>query len=112
MSAWLIGLSLSAAYLVQKNAQMRSRLEDATVQFNADAEPAKGLKSEEIRNVQRTIPDADKYQDMNIQDLSRADVNTLVKQREQAAQDVVEYENAGGLPPIEGVYLTFERNGV
>jgi hypothetical protein len=46
---------------------------------------------------------------MNVQDLDRSGVNTIVKAREDAAMEVQSYENSQALPPIEGVYLHFER---
>ena len=49
---------------------------------------------------------------MNVQDLSREDVNAIARRREQAAEEVTTYENAVSLPPIEGVYLHFDRHGV
>ena len=98
---------------MQKNVQMRTRLEAVAQRVNAEAKPETvPPSSEAIRAVQQTIPDSDRYAEMNIQDLGRKDVDHLVNERERAAGDVVTYENAGGLPPIEGVYLHFDRGGV
>ena len=97
---------------MQKNQAVQNRLQEAVKEFHEEAKPAKGLKSSDIRHVQRTVPDADKYQDMNVQDLSREDVNAIARRREQAAEEVTTYENAVSLPPIEGVYLHFDRHGV
>lgn len=113
MSAWLIALGLAAGYLMQKNVQVRSRLEAVTKQFHSEAQPeSKGPSSEVIRTVQRTVPDSEKYQDMNVQDLNRKEVDHLVSEREAAAQEVVNYETAVRMAPIEGVYLHYDRNGV
>ena len=107
--AWVIALGISAGYLISKNQQMHNRLEDAVTEFQDAAKPATdGPQSEEIRHVQATVPVADR-----LQDLSKQQCQALVDQRQQAAQEVVSYENASGfLPPIEGVYLHFDNRGV
>tara|TARA_B100001250_G_scaffold268515_1_gene231663 strand:- start:261 stop:602 length:342 start_codon:yes stop_codon:yes gene_type:complete len=112
--AWVIALGISAGYLISKNQQMHNRLEDAVTEFQDAAKPATdGPQSEEIRHVQATVPVADRFQDFNLQDLSKQQCQALVDQRQQAAQEVVSYENASGfLPPIEGVYLHFDNRGV
>ena len=64
-----------------------------------------------IQNVKRTVPDSDKYQDINVADLpSRksgtdpvGSVQALVENREAAHQEVVKYEE--GPAPIQGVWL-------
>jgi hypothetical protein len=111
MSAWVIALGLGAGYLINKNLSMRSRLAESVETFQRQADPANpGPETEEIRQVQATVPDADRYQDMNLQDLSRKDVQGLVKAREQAFREVAAYEQ--GAPPIQGVYLSYDRHGV
>ena len=110
---WVIGLGLSAGYLMSKKAQLTNQLEKAEKEFNEAAEPADdGLRSDEIREVQRRVPDSERYLDMNLQDLSRADVQQLAKARDEAAQGVVQYEAGVGVYPIEGVYLSFDNHGV
>jgi hypothetical protein len=111
MSAWVIALGLASGYLMQKRLQVASRLEEATKQFNEAAEPD-NLPSEEIRAVQRTVPDSEKYEGLNMQDLTRYQVDGLVGARQAAATAVVQYENAQGLPPIEGVYLHYDNHGI
>ena len=111
MSAWLLALGISAGYLINKNLQIKSRLNEGIKVYQEAAKPADpGPASSEIRRVQRTVPDADKYESMNIQDLSREDVDKLRIAREGAFNEVVAYES--GAPPIQGVYLTFDNHGV
>jgi hypothetical protein len=112
MSAWVIGLGLSAGYLINKNLQMSSRLEESMQEFQEAAQPADpGPPTSEIRQVQRTVPMADQYQDLNMQDLGRQEVKAITAAREGAAAAVQRYE-APVLPEIEGVYLQFDNHGV
>lgn len=111
MSAWILALGVSAGYLINKNFQMNARLKEGVKVFEESAKPADpGPESKEIRKVQRTVPDADKYESMNLQDLSREDVNYLQDARARDFNEVVAYES--GVPPIQGVYLTFDNHGV
>lgn len=112
--AWVIALGISAGYLISKNQQIHNRLDDAVTEFNEAAKPATdGPQTEEIRNVQATVPMADRYEDFNMQDLTTQQARALVDQRQRAAQQVISYENASGvLPPIQGVYLQFDNRGV
>lgn len=109
MSAWVVALGLSAGYLINKNLVMGSRLAESITTYNTAVKPATdGPPTREIRRVQRTIPDADKYQDMNLQDLSAQDVKELTQVQAQAHQTVSAYETSAS-PEIEGVYLHFDR---
>ena len=112
--AWVIALGISAGYLMSKNQQMHNQLNESVREFNEAAKPATdGPASQEIRHVQASVPLADRFQDFNLQDLSKQQCQALVDQRQQAAQEIVSYENPpGSLPPIEGVYLTFDNRGV
>lgn len=106
MSAWVVALGLAAGYLVNKNMQIGQQLEQKVKTYNDTAEPANpGPTTQAIRAVQRTVPEADKYQDLNMQDLSAKDVRFLTQAREAAHQEVATYE--AGPPPIQGVYLNF-----
>lgn len=111
MSAWVIALGLSAGYLVNKNLKMAERLEQAVQVHHEQAKPADpGPATDTIRKVQRTVPASDRYQDMNLQDLSASDVKGLTQAREQAHQEVAAFEQ--GPPPIQGVYLNVHDRGV
>ena len=68
------------------------------------------MTSQAVREVQARLPDADRYEEMNLQDLPAKDVQKLVQAREGAYQEVAGYEQ--GPPPIEGVYLVYDRHGV
>ena len=109
MSAWVIALGLGAGYLINKNLAIASQIDRSVEEFQSAAKPAEGLTSQEVRQVQRTVPVADRYEDMNLQDLSRADAESLVEQREKVHQEVMQYESG---PPIQGVYLVYDNRGV
>ncbi len=110
---WLIALGLAAGYLMQKNQNMMGVATQSHTTFNSTVAPAKpGPKTEEIRDVQRTLPAADRNEDLNMQDLTSKDAQTLRAKRDAAAQEVVLYENAFTTPPIQGVYLQYDNHGV
>lgn len=109
MSAWIIALGLSAGYLINKNMQLTTRIEESVKTHHSAAKPATdGPPTETIREVQRSIPLADKYQDMNAQDLTRREMDRLAGLQEARHQEVAAYE-APSLPEISGVYLHLER---
>lgn len=111
MSAWVIALGLSAGYLINKNLKMTEKIEQQVKVHQEQAKPADpGPATETIRNVQRQVPDGDKYQDMNLQDLSRERVAKLTQERERAHSEVAAFEQ--GDPPIQGVWLNFSDRGV
>lgn len=110
-SLWLIGLGLAAGYLMQKKQNIAGRLDQAAKTFNEAAEPADGLATDDIRKVQRTVPEADVSESMNLQDLTRGDAQKIRQAQTDAAMQVVQYESVGP-PPIEGVYLHFDNHGV
>ena len=104
MSAWVIALGLSAGYLINKNMQMAHQIAAKVKVYNEAAAPADpGPTSQAIRNVQRTVPDADRYEDINMQDVDRERLDEITGAREAAHQEVAAYER--GPPPIEGVWL-------
>ena len=111
MSAWLLALGLSAGYLMQKNQQVQSQLQQSIKEFNTrEAAAAKYLTTEAIRGVQANLPDADKYQDMNIKDLPREDVNKLTEQHASSRVEVQNYESLSApQQKIQGVYFHAER---
>lgn len=109
MSAWVIALGLSAGYLINKQLHMTQRLDEKIKEHHSRAQPATPLATEEIRKVQRTVPDSEKYQDMNVQELPTAEIKKLTTAREAAHQEVAAYE--AGPPPIQGVWLNFGDRG-
>jgi len=111
MSAWLIALTLSAGYLVNKNLKITNRMDQSIKEYQSNAAPAEGLQTETIRKVQRAVPLGDSLQDLNLQDLSRGDVKALSAERARAAAEVVAYESPT-VPEIQGVYLHYDRNGI
>ena len=111
MSAWGIGLALSAAYLPGAKELKKLRIankqimDESIAEFQQSATKADpSLPSSKIRKVQRTMPPADRYQDMNLQYLDPRDADAIVKQRDRARAEVVAYESQAS-PPIQGVYL-------
>ena len=108
-SAWVLALGISAGYLINKNLQMGQAIEQ-TVKAAPKAKPADpGPTTEAIRNVQRTVPAADRYQDMNVQDLTLKQMDGLREGQAAAAAKVAEWE--AGCGPIQGVYLNFSDRG-
>ena len=109
MSAWVIALGLSAGYLINKNLKMTEKIEQMAKVHHDQAKPANpGPETETIRQVQRTVPVGDKYQDMNLQDLGTKDVQSLTKSAQRIPEEVARFEQ--GPPPIEGVWLNpFDR---
>tara|TARA_B100000579_G_scaffold408294_1_gene396310 strand:- start:47 stop:397 length:351 start_codon:yes stop_codon:yes gene_type:complete len=116
MSLWVIALGLSAGYLMNKNLQpqLMQRLEEQKTAYNSAANPeTAGPPTSTIRHVQRTLPDADVNESMNIQDLTADDARAIRADYARASAEVHEYENAMGLsPPIQGVWLTKDNYGV
>ena len=109
-SAWVLALGISAGYLINKNLQMGQAIEQV-VKAAPTAKPATpGPSTEAIRNVQRTVPAADRYQDMNVQDLTKRQMDSLAEGQAGAAAKVAEWE--AGPAPIQGVYLNLSDRGV
>tara|TARA_Y100001972_G_scaffold118034_1_gene157697 strand:- start:2171 stop:2509 length:339 start_codon:yes stop_codon:yes gene_type:complete len=111
MSAWVLALGMSAGYLINKNLRMGDRLQEQVLLYQEQAKPADpGPTTSSIRKVQKTVPPADKYQDMNIQDLTQEQVTRFAAAQENAHQQVAAYEEGPG--PIQGVYLNVGDRGV
>lgn len=111
MSAWIVALGLSAGYLVNKKLMMKERLEETVKVYQEAAKPANpGPTTEAIRNVQRKAPEAEKYVDMNLNDIDGARVKQLTEAHAKAQREVMVYE--AGPPPIQGVYLNLLDRGV
>lgn len=111
MSAWVVALGLSAGYLINKQLSIAQKLDESIKEVTTQKKPAEpGPSTEAIRDVQRTVPDADKFQDMNLQDLSAQRVQELGAERERAHREVAQFE--AGPPPVQGVYLNLSDRGV
>ena len=111
MSAWIIALGLSAGYLINKKMQLTQRLEEQIHDKHSHAKPANpGPETSEIRNVQRRVPDSERYQDINVTELPPEEVKKLTGFREAAHQQVAAYE--AGPPPIHGVWLNLGDRGL
>ena len=95
MSAWVLALGLSAGYLVHKRFQFAEKLDEVIKKADGPVD--------EIRRVQRTVPDADKYQDINVSDQTAGEVRKLTEAREKQHQVVAKFEE--GPAPIQGVWL-------
>jgi len=107
MSTWLIGLGLSAAYLINKNLQMTGQLNESIAQFeNSGAEPSSdGATSAEVRKA-HTRTDFVKYGDMNT-DLPKRQMELLSAGEAKHASEVQAYDQQGAAGPILGVMLQF-----
>ena len=110
MSAWLIALGLSAGYLINKQMQMAQKLDEKVLEHHSAAAAARpGPATEEIRKVQRTVPDSEKYLDMNVTELPPERIRALQAAREEASAEVAEFEQ--GPAPIQGVWLNLGDRG-
>jgi hypothetical protein len=90
-SAWVLALGISAGYLINKNLQM-------------------GQAIEQVVKAARTVPAADRYQDMNVQDLTKRQMDALAEGQAAQASTVAAWE--AGPAPIQGVYLNLSDRGV
>ena len=110
--SWLVALTLGAGYLINKKFHLQQKLDEQVRVFHEEgAKPADpGPTSAAIRDVQQTLPLADQYQDMNIQDLQMKDVKVLQESQNSAAREVQQYEQGQG--PIRGVFLVYDNFGV
>ena len=112
MSAWLIGLGLSAGYLINKNMTFRTQLENSVSEFQSASKPATGgVTSSEVRTALKRT-DHVKYGDMNT-DLPRNQMDQLHEQQQLAASQVEKFD-VGVDPPasIQGVLLHYDHLGV
>lgn len=119
MSAWILGLALSAGYLINKNLQVTDRLEQATTKYQSAAKPADpGPTSKEIRTKQGDARYASgksggEYDDFNQgTGSSRAQMNEVVASQKAAAKKVEEYETQHRHPEIQGVMLVRDNYGI
>jgi len=101
MSAWVIALGLSAGYLMNKQLSFAQVVGEKVREYQSGGETA------EIREVQRRVPDADKYGEINMRQPA-ADVKKLTDAREAAHREVAAYESG---PPIQGVWLNLGDRG-
>lgn len=109
MSAWVVGLALSAGYLINKNLKLQSVLESAQVKYNTAAQPAeKGVTTAEVRKAWANT-EYTRYGDMS-EKLSQAKKQEL-DQKVQAQQQQVQEYDAPQVPQIQGVMMTFDRLG-
>ena len=105
MSAWVVGLALAAGYLINKNIQVSSRLEDAKAEYNNKAAPAtSGVTSKEVRKAWANT-DFAKYGDM-AEELTQAQKDSLHARVLAQRQEVEQYD-ASEVPSIQGVMMTF-----
>ena len=122
MSAWVVGLALSAGYLINKNLHFKSKidkLEEATTKYNNAVEPASpGPTTKAIRKTQsdptRTVgKSGGRYDDFNQENgTSRAEMNQVLAVQDSLAQEVQNYELPPRFPEIEGVMLLRDNFGI
>ena len=106
MSGWVIGLGLSAAYLMKKKFEFQQSI-DEKVEFyrhQSQAESANpGPTTQTIRTLNET-PDAhDRFKDINVSKLPAATAQGLASLPGEISQEVAAYES--GMIPVEGVWL-------
>lgn len=100
---------MAASYLIMKKQNMQeSMIDEARTQFNSAAKPASGgTTSQDIRDVQAVVPKSTRFQDMNLKTPLAERKNLEAVESSQSAQ-VAAYENAVGLPEIQGVYFSLD----
>lgn len=109
MSAWIVGLALAAGYLINKNLNVRAKLEDATAEYNKAAKPATdGVTSSEVRQAWRNT-DFTRFGDMS-EDLAESQKLELDR-KVQSQKLAVEQYDASTVQPIQGVLMTYDRLG-
>lgn len=111
MSAWVLGLALSAGYLINKNMIINSTLQESITAYNSAAQPATPLASAEVRQRQRELPASEKYGEINLKQ-NRKDVDALVEARDGTIKEVAEYEDPLHGGPIQGVLFVPDSFGV
>ena len=105
----MVVLALGAGYLINKNIQVRSRLEDSKAEYNSAAKPATGgATSREVRAAWANT-DFTRYGDMS-EDLTM-NQKQLLDAKVAAQQQAVEQYDASEVPQIQGVLLTYDRLG-
>ena len=113
MSVWMIALGLSAGYLINKKFQMEQLVDESVKEYVSHAKPANSqsdwAETQEIRRVQRTVPDGVKFQDINVSELPPGEVKKLTALGETHHEQTALYE--GGPGPIQGVWLNFGDRG-
>ena len=108
MSAWVIALGLSAGYLINKNAAIKTQIETAAEKPHAAAKPATdGVTSAEVRSAYKSTQHVT-YGDMNT-DLPKQEMDQLAAGARRQAQEVSSFD---GEAPIQGVLLHFDHLGV
>lgn len=113
MSAWVLGLLLSAGYLMQKKFQMEDKLGEKAAEWQKNAKPAEGgVTSAEVRQINATVHLPDKYQDVNAERLSSQQVREIGDGADRAFQQVQAYEASPVPQEIQGVYLVRDNFGV
>jgi len=111
MSAWIIGLGVSAGYLINRNLSVKAALDNAVGKYNnAAGEATGGVTSAEIRKQWRYTDD-EKYGDMN-PDMPKDQMDRLHHGRQAAAAQVEAFDRGPAEPTIQGVMLDYDRNGV
>lgn len=109
MSTWVVGLALAAGYLINKNIQVRGKLEDSKAEYHSTAKPATGgVTTSEVRSAWANT-DFTRYGDMS-EDLTQSQKESL-DARVVAQKEAVEQYDASTVPSIQGVLLTFDRFG-
>ena len=105
MSAWVLGLALSAGYLINRNLQIHRRLETATQQYQNAAAPATGgVTTEEVRTAWKDTVGT--KIDTMAEELTSSQ-KALLHERVQQQRQVVDQFDAPSTPQIEGVMLHY-----
>ena len=109
MSAWILGLALSAGYLMNKKLHVNAGLHDAIAKFNSAALPAdsNGATTAEVRKAWANT-DGARMGDV-ADDLNASQRLDLEQKMAQQQQEVDAFD--GSAAQIQGVMLNFDQGG-
>jgi|TARA_R100000084_G_scaffold97105_1_gene51012 hypothetical protein len=104
MSGWVFGLGLGAAYMMKKKFDFQQSIDEKVTEYHSSVLPANpGPTTQAIRSVQGKADAHDKFQDINVTELTAADSQKLAALPEKMKAEVSSYE--AGDPPVVGVWL-------
>ena len=105
--AWVLGLGLAAGYLTNKRIHLTNALDEAQRENDVGTRPDSYLPSQVIREQQRR-PNVDRYRDMNTQDLTHSEMESMARRGDRLVSEAAEYEGHGSIK-ITGEYFQMER---
>ena len=109
MNAWVLGLAVSALYLMNKNTAIAGRLHHSIAEFQAGGngvnEATDGVTTAEVRKTYRRTDDIT-YADINPEAPAQMREG-LVSAQKRAAAEVQAFDSSESSGPIVGVMMQF-----